>query len=307
MSKKVFLLLAILLPTLAYSQGWKRLKYEATGGIGVSNFLGDLGGADGAGSDFVKDMELTMTHFALQAGLRYRISRLTAAKATLTYGMLRGDDALTNNEHRNPRNLSFRSPIVELSTQFEYSFIKENDRYRFRMKGAKGANILQSVNAYAFAGLGFFWFNPKAQYLGTGKWYALQPLGTEGQGLEGGKSKYSRVSISIPLGVGFKYRIDHMWSAGFEIGVRKTFTDYIDDVSTVYYPSDSIAKYVSIEAAYFSNPGGKVVDEGYVNPDTGERRTAQRGDPSDNDSYMFIIFNVNKKLRKSKSFTPRLR
>ena len=35
----------------------------------------------------------------------------------------------------------------------------------------------------SFVGVGGFYFNPKAKY--EGKWVSLQPLGTEGQGLNG--------------------------------------------------------------------------------------------------------------------------
>ena len=51
---------------------------------------------------------------------------------------------------------------------------------------------------------------------------------------------YSRFQIAIPFGVGIKYAIDQNWSIGIEYGLRKTFTDYIDDCSSVYFDNQAI-------------------------------------------------------------------
>ena len=45
---------------------------------------------------------------------------------------------------------------------------------------------------------------------------------------------YSKYQISIPFGLGFRYKIGYVWDLSFEIGWRYTFTDYLDDVSTTY-------------------------------------------------------------------------
>ena len=311
MSERILILLIILLPSITYSQRrWNQPKYEGVINFGVTNFLGELGGADGVGSDFLKDMELAMTHGAVGIGIRYKLTELTSFKGTLTYGMVRGDDALTNNKARNARNIHFRSPIIEIATQFEYVFIKEKNFYRYGKRKIKGSNFFQSLTAYTFVGLGVFGFNPKAQVTingnRSGPWLALQPYNTEGQGLPGRGKPYSRVNISIPIGVGFKYRVDGNWSVGFELGVRKTFTDYIDDVSTTYWIPDSLSKYYGENSALLSNPGGEnllTVTFGSSN----EIFPQTRGDPKDNDSYIFFLFNINKKLRKTRSFSPRLR
>ena len=63
----------------------------------------------------------------------------------------------------------------------------------------------------------------------------LQPLGTEGQ--YSGKynvKPYSLYQISIPVGIGTKYKINNFLDLSFEIGYRVLFFDYIDDVSSNY-------------------------------------------------------------------------
>jgi hypothetical protein len=38
-----------------YSTRWKRYRYEMVYGIGATNFLGELGGANREGTDFLRD------------------------------------------------------------------------------------------------------------------------------------------------------------------------------------------------------------------------------------------------------------
>ena len=57
----ILLFTIILLPTLSSAQKWKRNRVEYSFGIGATNFLGDLGGADQVGTNGLRDFELSMT------------------------------------------------------------------------------------------------------------------------------------------------------------------------------------------------------------------------------------------------------
>ena len=46
---------------------------------------------------------------------------------------------------------------------------------------------------------------------------------------------YSYYAFSIPFGMGVKYSFSKRIATTLEWGMRKTFTDYIDDISTTYY------------------------------------------------------------------------
>jgi hypothetical protein len=59
-------------------------------------------------------------------------------------------------------------------------------------------------------------------------------LSTEGQGIYPDKKPYSLWQPTIPFGGGVKFAITENLRIGFEIGLRKLFTDYLDDVSTSY-------------------------------------------------------------------------
>jgi hypothetical protein len=51
---------------------------------------------------------------------------------------------------------------------------------------------------------------------------------------EGQSKAYSQTQFSIPFGGGIRYRINRNFDASLEIGWRKTFTDYLDDVGGKY-------------------------------------------------------------------------
>ena len=292
----IILLVVVLFPEAADAQRWKRMRYELNYGLGASNFLGELGGADQIGTNQFKDLEFSMTRYVISAGLRYKILKWLSTKASIQIGMLRGDDALTQEQSRNYRNLSFRSPIYELAIQIEASIIKEQAGARYRLRGVKGRKWM-AINTYPFIGIAGFYMNPKAEYQGV--WYALQPLTTEGQGQFPTREKYSRFQIAIPIGIGFKYGFNRRWSVSLEYGLRKTFTDYIDDVSTTYVHADFITA-----GSPNSNVAVALADQadGGLGPDGAfPGKTApgqQRGDPHDNDAYMFAIVSLNYKFRK---------
>jgi len=292
----ILLLLGLLFPETSEAQRWKRMRYELNGGLGASNFLGELGGSDQIGTDLMKDLDFMMTRYVISGGLRYKLSKRFATKASLQIGMLRGDDAQTQEFSRNYRNLSFRSPLYEFSIQFEASITKEQVGTRYRLRGIKGRSWLP-VNIYPFVGIAGFYMNPKAKY--NGKWHALRPLATEGQGYFSTRPQYSRFQLAIPVGIGFKYSFTRRWSISLEYGIRKTFTDYIDDVSTTYINKDHLmaaASDAEMAVVLADRADGGLGQDGSLPFKT--EPGAQRGNPMNDDSYMFAIVSLNYKFRK---------
>jgi len=260
---------------------------EARFGLGMSNVLGELGGANRIGTNFFRDYEIVMTRPAAYLGVRYYIPESRwAGTFNILYARVSGRDNLTTEQFRSNRNLNFRSPIVELSLQVEYYFRKRQSGARYNIREVVGAKQV-NMDWYLFAGFGGFFFNPKGQYNGT--WYALQPFGTEGQGMVATRNKYRRFAACIPYGVGGKYGIDQNISVGFEIGFRYAFTDYLDDVSTTYVENNLLVINEGLLAAELADPSLGLVPGQTA---AGE----QRGDPRDKDAYMFFMFNVNYKI-----------
>ena len=291
---------------VAQTGDWRRYRHELVFGAGTTSFMGDLGGGKGVGTHFVKDFDIQAGRWSFMAAYGYKLSSRFALRTGLYYGRVYGSDRYTPEYARNGRNLTFRSPIIELNEVVEFSILRETYGHRYNIKRARGKK--PTPNLYIFAGVGGFFFNPRAQYLPVvkddmgnavvdaegnttpntsdpnyGKWYSLQPLGTEGQGYVATRKKYSRIQMSIPFGVGMNCLLNRSWGIGFDFGFRYTITDYIDDVSSSYVSPDIFESDV---ARYFCNPDSKYP------VGAGE----QRGDSNWNDAYMFLTVKVTYKL-----------
>lgn len=207
--KKILFFFGVLFSCLSsFSQ-----KSEIGVFAGTSFYLGDLNPT----TLFAKPQ------FAGGLLYRYNFTPRWALKANIIFANLQASDAETNKGYE--RNLSFHSPITEISVQAELNFIK---LYNIPSKN--------HFAPYIFLGFSVFSFNPQAQL--DGIYYDLQHLGTEGQGLEGGGSYYSLTSVAIPFGIGLKFNIGRHISIGMEWGMRYSFTDYLDDVSGNYYDNE---------------------------------------------------------------------
>jgi len=275
---------------------WSRMRYEVIYGLGGTNFLGELGGANQVGTNFLRDFEVTQTRPLLSIGMRYKILQDLAVRTSLYFGYLHGDDNTTTETYRNYRNLRFRTPIIEFGPQLEYSIFRERIGHRYNLRRVRGIKGF-AINTYFFVGLTGFWFNPQGKYI-DGKWYNIQPLGTEGQGLIPTRKKYSHFQLAIPYGIGFKYGLSRKWSVGLDYGVRKTFTDYIDDVSTTYFDNQMIKENYGEIAAYLADPSSGEYS-GWTAPGQ------QRGDARDKDSYMFMSITLTYKLRQNRQGLPK--
>lgn len=295
------------------AQRWKRQRYEASFVLGASNFLGELGGANQIGTNYFKDLEIAMTRYVLGVGMRYKLTEFTALRGQLLYARLRGEDRLTQEQYRNNRNLMFRSPVIELDVQLEFSWMRESIGSRYKVRRVKGRGKKGSeVYFYGFVGIGGMWFNPRGKF--NDKWYSLRPLHTEGQGLVDSRPNYSPVQLVIPYGLGVRYNVNKQMSIGMEYGIRKTFTDYIDDVSTTYFDKRLLRDNFGDVSADISDPslGEKIqymgdvyhsAPDGTVGCQTCPNQ--QRGDPTDLDSYMFLNFSVNYRLKSSRKGLPK--
>ncbi|GAB2809730.1 DUF6089 family protein [Ferruginibacter profundus] len=231
---------------------------------GFSNYQGDL-------QD--KRFTLDQAHPAFGAGALYELSDRFAARANVTFGKVSGDDK--NNSKNALRNLSFSSPITDIHLGLEYNLLNPYEH---------------SLAPYLFAGISYFSFKPSTKD-STGNKVYLQPLSTEGQGFYQGRKVYQLHQFSIPFGGGVRLSISDNIRVGFEIGLRKTNTDYIDDVSTTYIDQNIL----------LANRGQKAVDLAYRGDElkTGLGYPAdgtQRGGSKNKDWYYFSGFNISFRL-----------
>jgi len=276
---------------------WVKYRSHVEVGLGVSNFLGDLGGKDGIGTNDLKDLEFTEFNFAGFVGYRHAFFKNFYGRVNFTYGRVSGDDKLTNEAFRQNRNLSFRSDIFEFNLMGEFWVLilgKKGHQYKLkRINKEESPWRVRSLYFTAFGGLGLFRFNPKTEI--QGEWVALRPMRTEGQGLPGGTSEYRLTQLNIPIGVSLMFSMHRQWTMGIEVQYRYTFTDYIDDVSTNYYSP--------LDYALYSDPGTAPLSAYLSNPSLGPENgglpsyvTApgqQRGDSKDRDGYLYALLKVD--------------
>lgn len=306
----------LILPLFANSQStrWKRLRYEFFGGIGASGFLGDLGGADQIGTHYVRDYEFSMTRPAFTVGGRYMIRRRLAVQTALSYAWIRCDDRKTQETFRHNRNMQVMTPLAEWQVRMEYTILTEKTGHRYNIRNVRGL-IGNHIVIDAFLGGALFFFYPMGRDSrpeGTGKYYGLRNVGTEGQNFSATRKPYSLFSFSIPMGLQFKYIINRKWSISWEIGYRQTFTDYIDDCSKTYVDGEAVALYNRNShvnptlAAYLADPQlSKGVDPHVSVPNDNTTATGQqRGNNRYYDVYLLSFFTLNYKVRTGRNGLP---
>ena len=254
---------------LLFGIGYSGAQIEIVGLAGTCNYLGDLGGKGAAGTSDLLDIDWQGTRYVTGIGVRYKFAQTLGIRVLGYYGRINGDDKYTSYAPRRDRNLSFVSPVYGSDLTAELHFLRSR-KY--------------NLGPYVFVGIGYFKFNPMTRY--NGKWVSLQPLGTEGQFFMPGKSPYQLQSLSIPFGIGWKFATVRHGYFAVELDARKSFTDYLDDVSTVYADKTQL----------LASNGQMAVDlsDRSISPDPNfSAPGAIRGKPGNNDTYFFFSFSYN--------------
>lgn len=227
----------LLSSTLITANAHEKEKYSRYDDIGVF-----VGGAFYSGDlNPYKFMDFQQAGLALGALYRINYDRRNTWRFGFNYGKIRADDfANTTDLYSLKRGLSFQSNIFEVNSIYEFNFFPYEMGYP-----------TYPASPYIFAGLGGFFFNPTVNY--DGAKYKLKDYKTEAQGVKtDATSSYKRVQICIPMGVGCKLSLGKKVGVQLEWGVRKLFTDYIDDVSGSYPSYKFLKEEMGVEAANLS-------------------------------------------------------
>jgi Outer membrane protein beta-barrel domain len=230
--KKLLFLIALSLSIGANAQ------YQWDYGIklGAANYLGDIGGKDQERQDFIWDMHLAQTRYAVGAYGRYKLSKRLAIAANFDHLLIQDADMYTTYVPRRARNLNFRNRMFEFGARAELTVWYDND------VGNRGY-YNPDYKLYVFGGLSAYYSNPQGRLVYDGLdtliadlqpgdyqdnvWYNLRDYQTEGK-------SYSQFGVAIPVGLGMYFTFNKEWRVGWEINWRTTFSDYLDDVSSVY-------------------------------------------------------------------------
>ena len=230
---------------------------------GLSNYNGDL-------LDKLYHKKLTNGFIGLT--VHYELQDQILLRGAYNFARVDGSDIYSEKEDLRLRNLHFESAISEFSIVGEYYLFNLYER-RF--------------SPYGFVGLGIFHFDPYT-YDSVGTKVFLKPLSTEGQGIYPDKKPYSLWQPTIPFGGGVKFAISENLRIGFEIGIRKTFTDYLDDVSTSYPDQNDLLAARGQTAVDFSYRSDEVPGGNAAFP----TKATQRGGAEQKDMYYFTGLNI---------------
>ncbi|HCC85049.1 MAG TPA: hypothetical protein DEQ06_00380 [Porphyromonadaceae bacterium] len=155
----------------------------------------EMGGA--AGTSFYMG-DLNRNRFYLHPGIaggllmRYNINLHWAVKANILAGSLSGNSASSGNAFPYGASHAFRRSFTEAAAQMEFNFVPYSDRYA---------------------------------YLQTSR---FTPYLLAGVGITSASGERSFLNVSIPFGVGLKYKIKNRMNIGIEFSMRKLFSDDLD-------------------------------------------------------------------------------
>jgi hypothetical protein len=178
-------------------------------------------GLFGGGSYYIGDLNPSFHFLGTKPSFgilgRINLDSRWSVRVSAYRGEIKGDDNVTGIVEN--RELKFNSVLTDISAVLELNFLNYIT-----------GSTRNYLAPYIFVGIGVFMFDPEADGA------LLRDLGTEGQNVGfDGRSKYTTTQIAMPFGFGFKYSLSKKLGFAFEWGLRKSFTDYIDDVSTTYY------------------------------------------------------------------------
>ncbi len=251
---KIILVALLCIPGFMQAQRW---HVNLSGG--VSNYSGDLKG---------KSYTPEQSNFAFSGGVQYDFTEHFSLTSNLSVMKVGASDAY-NNPNLVFRNLSFQSQVVEGNLLAEYTL--------FDLSQTK-------FSPFIFAGVAVFHFNPYA-YDSTGTKVYLKPLSTEGEGLPEypDRKPYNLTQFAIPFGGGIKFRVSDRVVLAYEIGFRKTYTDYLDDVSSKYVDMAVLGAAKGPKAVEMAYRAGELKGGNRSFPTPG----TVRGRQSNNDWYYY--------------------
>ena len=245
--KKVFVL-SFLLPLTLFAQNW-----HASFRFGLANYQGDLQ---------EKSFTFKQSRIVGGLGIRYDLSEHLIARTHASFSNLRADHQKNKKASFKSRNFNFETKLFEWEVGAQYNIFSLNDKW---------------WTPYVFAGGALFRIKPTSLDP-AGSRVNLQSLSTEGQGFVPGRKKYKSTQFGIPFGIGAEYALNEDMRVGLELGYRKTFTDYIDDVSTTY----------ADPALLLLNRGPQSVAMAYKGSGSYPAVGSPRGNSRNKDAYYFV-------------------
>lgn len=236
-------------------------QWEVGAQLGASGYQGDLNQRN----------IFQVSGIAAGLSLKYNFNGYLSLKASYIRAQIEGADSTSKYQQQRDRNLSFFTPLNEISLVGEFNF--------FEYLPGDG---IHKFTPFIYGGIAAVNYKPQAIY--RGDTYDLAPLMTEGQA-----KPYKSTVLSIPIGAGIKYNFWRSMGVTFDIGYRTAMTDYLDDVSGYYAPRSAFGSQTAYDLSDRSvNKIGR--------PGT------QRGDLRNYDTYMVYSIGFTYTILNSKCY-----
>ena len=209
---------------------------------GLSYYMGDLN----------PTLPFAMSQLEYGGVVRFNYNNRWTFRADYSYVTVKADDEII--KWRPERDLNFTSKIHDLSFVAEFNFMEYYT-----------GNPKRNVSPYIFGGLSVFYytaFTTIADSLIDLSDHLTEPAPAEPKWYDNAFGKTSPIGISIPFGMGVKLALSKHMAATVEWRMQKTFTDYLDDVGTVY-PARSQRPTVTVGGVTYdlSDPTGNFEED----------------------------------------------
>jgi len=170
---------------------WTQITQRSEIGFGLGTF--------NYTGDLARTYNFSNSQPAFTIYYRANMSKVISFRASFTAGKLSASDANAPiDAFAVQRNASFDIFLSEVSGVYEYHFLDWRDNIR-RLR----------FTPYVFAGLALF----------------------NMAGVKDKAEQYSTIQLAVPFGGGMKYIVNPKYYISLEFGIRKTFFDYLDNIS----------------------------------------------------------------------------
>ena len=182
--------------------------------VGLSYYMGDL------------NPTIPFAQARLQYGgvVRFNYDNRWSFRFDYSRATVSADDTKLN--WRPERGLNFTTKINDFSLVAEFNFLEYYT-----------GNPKKNMSPYIFGGISVFQYTPFADYGGTRvnlRDYATEATPADAKWYETLFGRSAPFGLSMPFGMGVKFSLSKRMAATMEWRMQKTFTDYLDDVGTVY-------------------------------------------------------------------------
>lgn len=235
------LVFSLFITSVSNAQFWKLRRIEVGGGLGTTQFFGDIGGfSRGKNMLGLKDFTFKQTRFNLNFNGRYRLRNDISARLNLTYGKFHSTDERGINIER---GFESSTSFFEVAAIGEFYFLKnmaENSFLTQKGKQMRFNSLLALFDGYAFTGFGMISYN-------------VSPLSVNASPT----AKVSGTDPIIPIGVGVNFNFSRDLNFGAELGGRFTFTDNLEGYSSQYSEKNDTYYFFNLSVIYKIRTGTK--------------------------------------------------